>query len=70
MLLDVATWTNPTAATVSDVSGVLSIFQAIVEFVLTQIGKVVSIVMANPLLLIPIGVVMLYTIIATFKRLF
>lgn len=59
-----------TPATSADVSGVLEVLGAVVTFVLNKITDVVNIVMANPLLLIPIGVILLYTIISTFRRLF
>lgn len=59
-----------TAATSESVSGVLTILTDIAKSILSCVGSVVEVVMANPLLLIPIGCVMLYTIIAVFKRLF
>lgn len=58
------------AATAEDVTGVLGILGSVVTWLFEQITAVVSIVMANPLLLIPIGVVMAYTVISIFKRLF
>lgn len=59
-----------TPATEAQVTGVLEVLGAVVSFVLEKITDVVNIVMANPLLLIPIGVILLYTIISTFRRLF
>lgn len=58
------------AATVEEVQGVLKIFGAVSDFIIGKISDVVDVVMANPLLLIPIGVILLYTVIAVFKRLF
>lgn len=58
------------AASSADVSGVLTILTDIAKAILNCVSAVVDVVMANPLLLIPIGCVMLYTIIAVFKRLF
>lgn len=59
-----------TAATAEDVTGVLGIFGAVAKWLFSEIGELVTIVMANPLLLIPIGVVMTYTVISVFRRLF
>lgn len=59
-----------TAATSEQVTGVLTILTDIAKAILGCIGNVVEVVMANPLLLIPVGCVMLYTIIKVFKTLF
>lgn len=58
------------AASAEDITGVLKILTDIAKAVLGCVSDVVDVVMANPLLLIPIGVIMLYTIISVFKRLF
>lgn len=58
------------AATSADITTVLGVLGTIVSWVFNQIASVVEIVMSQPLLLIPIGVVMVYTIIAVFRRLF
>lgn len=59
-----------TAATGEQITSVLTILTDIAKAILGCVGDVVEVVMANPLLLIPIGVVMLYTIIRVFKALF
>lgn len=59
-----------TAATVEEVTGVLNILKNIADTILGCVGSVVDVVMSNPLLLIPIGCVLLYTIIRVFKTLF
>lgn len=59
-----------TAATGEQITGVLTILTDIAKAILTCVSSVVQLVMANPLLLIPVGVVMLYTIIRVFKALF
>lgn len=59
-----------TAATSESVTSVLGILGTVVTWFFEQIGSVVEIVMANPLLLIPIGVVCAYTVISIFRRLF
>ncbi len=59
-----------TAATSEGVLAVLAILKDIAFAILDMISKVVEVVMANPLLLIPIGVVMLRTVISVFKSLF
>lgn len=58
------------AATSADISSVLGILKTIVTWLFGCVSDVVEIVMAQPLLLIPIGVVMVYTIISVFRRLF
>lgn len=58
------------AATATDVTGVLTVLESVFTFIIGKIGSVVTVVMENPLLLIPIGVVMTSTIIAVFRRLF
>ena len=59
-----------TAATGEQITGVLTILTNIAESILQCVSSVVEVVMANPLLLIPVGCVMLYTIIRVFKTLF
>lgn len=59
-----------TAATSENVLAVLGILKDIAEFILSMVSKVVEVIMANPLLLIPIGVVMLRTVISIFRSLF
>lgn len=58
------------AATTADITGVLGILKTIAEFILGCVSSVVDVIMANPLLLIPIGVVMLRTVISIFRNLF
>lgn len=60
----------PAAATAADVTGVLAILKEVFKFIIGALGDIVSVIMANPLLLIPIGVVLTYTIIRVFKALF
>ena len=59
-----------TAATGEQITSVLTVLTDIAKAILGCVGDVVELVMAQPLLLIPIGVVMLYTIIRVFKALF
>lgn len=59
-----------TAATVDQVTGVLEIFEAIAVKLFSLVGNVAEIVMAHPLLLIPIGIVFTYAIIKVFKMIF
>lgn len=68
MLLEVAT--TPTAATSSDITTVMEVLKSIASFILNMVGDVVDLVMSQPLLLIPIGVVMLRTVISVFRTLF
>ena len=62
--------TTATAATSAQVKTVLEVLATIAKFILSLVGEVVNVVMANPLLLIPIGVVMLRTVISVFRSLF
>lgn len=57
-------------ATTEDVITVLELLKEIATFILEMVSEVVEVVMANPLLLIPIGVVMLRTVISIFRSLF
>ena len=59
-----------TVATAEQITAVLDILKSIAEYILGMIGSVVDVVMAEPLLLIPIGVVMLRTVISIFRNLF
>lgn len=59
-----------TAATSEGITAVLDILKTIATFILGMVGQVVDVVMSQPLLLIPIGVVMLRTVISVFRSLF
>lgn len=59
-----------TVATADSITAVLEILKTIASFILNMVGSVVDVVMAQPLLLIPIGVVMLRTVISVFRSLF
>lgn len=58
------------AATAADIQSVLAVLGEVFTFLIGKIGDVVTVVMENPLLLIPIGVILGYTIIAMFRNLF
>lgn len=59
-----------TAATSADITSVLNTLGTIATFILEKVVSVVDIVMSQPLLLIPIGVVLLRTVISVFRSLF
>lgn len=59
-----------TAATAETITGVLDILKTIAEYILEMVVSVVDLVMSQPLLLIPIGVVMLRTVISVFRSIF
>lgn len=59
-----------TAATGEQVTAVLDVLKTVVTFLFESITSLVDVVMANPLLLIPIGVILCYTTISVFKRIF
>lgn len=65
-----STSTAATAATTATITSVLELLGTISTWILGQVNSIVGVVMANPLLLIPIGVVMLRTIISVFRSLF
>ena len=58
------------AATAADMQALLAVLGEVFTYVIGKISDVVTVVMENPLLLIPIGVILMATIIATFTRLF
>lgn len=58
------------AATAADMQSLLAVLGEVFTYVIGKIGDVVTIVMENPLLLVPIGVILMATIIATFRKLF
>lgn len=58
------------AATATEVQSVLDVLKTVVTFLFNSITSLVDVVMANPLLLIPIGVILCYTTISVFKRIF
>ena len=62
--------TTSTVATSEQITAVLDILKAIAEYILGMVGSVVDVVMAEPLLLIPVGVVTLRTVISIFRNLF
>ena len=59
-----------TAATSTDMSGLLEVLGSVFTFLVSKISSLVTVVMENPLLLIPIGVTLGYVIIKFFKKLF
>ena len=58
------------AATAEQVTQVLELLGSVVTWLFSQITALVTVVMENPLLLIPIGVILCYTVISVFKRIF
>lgn len=68
MLMDAVITQSP--ATGEQVSAVLSVLSEVFGFLVNSLSTVVNVIMSNPLLLIPIGVVLTYTIIRVFKALF
>lgn len=58
------------AASDASITTVLNTLGTIATFILEKVVAVVDIVMSQPLLLIPIGVVLLRTVISVFRSLF
>lgn len=59
-----------TTATADSITSVLDVLKTIAEYILKMVASVVDLVMSQPLLLIPIGVVMLRTVISVFRSIF
>ena len=57
-------------ATSANITSVLEVLKTIAVFILSLVSEIVNIVIASPLLLIPIGVVMLRTVISVFRSLY
>lgn len=57
-------------ATSANVTSVLEVLKTIATFILSLVGDIVDVVISSPLLLIPIGVVMLRTVISVFRSLY
>lgn len=57
-------------ATATSIESVLNLLKTIALFILDMVVGVVDLVMSQPLLLIPIGVVLLRTVISVFRSLF
>lgn len=62
--------TATAAATSEQITAVLDILKTIAEYILDMVISVVDLVMSQPLLLIPVGVVTLRTVISVFRSLF
>ena len=59
-----------TAATGANVTSVLEVLGSVVSYLFGQLTTLVEIIMANPLLLIPIGITMTYVVIRVFRTIF
>lgn len=57
-------------ASASDVTGVLEVLGAVFTYLVGKIGDIVSIIMTQPLLLIPIGITIGYVIFRFFRMIF
>lgn len=64
------TATAAKAATSAEITAVLDVLKTIANYILEMVVSVVNIVMSQPLLLIPIGVITLRTVISVFRSLF
>lgn len=62
--------TQVAAATSEQITAVLDVLKTIAEYILDMVVNVVDLVMSQPLLLIPIGVITLRTVISVFRSLF
>lgn len=61
---------DATVATAANITSVLDVLGAVFTFLVGKIGDLCAIVMAQPLLLIPIGISVAYVVVRFFKYLF
>lgn len=57
-------------ASATDVTSVLTVLGAVVTFFIGQISALVTLVMSEPLLLIPIGITITFLVVKFFKYIF
>lgn len=57
-------------ATAEQINGVLDVLGSVFTFLVSKIGDLVSIIMEQPLLLIPIGITIGYVILRFFRSIF
>ena len=62
--------TQAAAATSEQITALLDVLKTIANYILDMVISVVDLVMSQPLLLIPVGVVTLRTVISVFRSLF
>lgn len=56
--------------TANEMTALLEVLGTVTTYVISQFTVLVDVVMSNALLLIPIGVILLFTTIKVFKRFF
>ncbi len=57
-------------ASASDVTGLLEVLESVFTFLIGQLTGLVEVIVANPLLLIPIGITIAFVIVKFFKYIF
>lgn len=57
-------------ASASEVTGLLEVLESVFTFLVSQLTSLVNIIVANPLLLIPIGISIAFVIVKFFKYIF
>lgn len=57
-------------AAAGDITALLDILGSVFTFLMGQVGTLVDLVMSHALLLIPIGVILAYTVVKFFKKIF
>lgn len=57
-------------ASAGDVTSVLTVLGSVITFFIGQISALVTLVMSEPLLLIPIGITMTFLVVKFFKYIF
>ncbi len=59
-----------TNASAADITSVLEVIGAVFTYLIGKIGDLVTVIMQNPLLLIPIGITLGYVVVRFFRMIF
>ncbi len=54
----------------TSISGLLETLGAVFTYLMSQLGELVSLIMSQPLLMIPIGITLAYVVVRFFKAIF
>lgn len=57
-------------ASASEVTSLLTVLESVFDFLIEQLSGLVTIIISNPLLLIPIGISIAFVIVKFFKYIF
>lgn len=54
----------------TSISGLLETLGAVFTYLMSQLGELVTLIMSQPLLMIPIGITLAYVVVRFFKAIF